>query len=707
MTEDTHTQNPNIVWDEQHQPRSNIFNDVYFSVENGLEESRYVFLQGNQLEQRWQKLPAGTTFTIVETGFGTGLNFLAAWQLWHSMLDQLADNCKLHFISIEKFPLSAEELKKAHCAWPELSAFSNQLVSAYPPQPWYGTQTLSFCSSPNELKPNIELSLVFEDVSEALIRISGRTDFGPHSAAEEPSLGEKTPAADAWFLDGFAPAKNPEMWTATLFNAMKNNSRINTSFATFTAAGVVRRALLEVGFNCRKVPGFGRKREMLLGQFEPNTNMSTDKTENVSRIKRVRSWPSWPYKARHQKVTSRDRSAIVVGAGLAGCHAANALARAGFKVTVLEQNTIASGASSNKQGVVYTKFSASNEPLAYFNRIAQIYADHFYENTGLYQSVGAQCGVLQLFHDEKAAKRLQQFSKNLRPNPRYGLLSREQASSVAGLDLPCGGLIATKSGWLAPQALCDKLLAHQNIQVFENCDVTRLEHQDGHWQLHASNQSFSAAFCVVANASKAAEFEQLSSLPLRSIRGQVSHVQSCDQLQKLSTVICGEGYLTPACSDGNTRIHCVGATYNLQSQDADINSADNITNMQTLQSLVSGLEMSQIQLNDIRAAKVGFRCTTPDYFPIVGPVPVIQDNLQRFNQLRKKANADVDSCGSYYPGLYCSLGFGSRGLAYTPVAANLIARLITGNYLPIAPELYQQLHPSRFIIRALIKNQVP
>lgn len=227
-----------IEWREG-QPYSTQFQDVYFSSDDGLAETDYVFLQGNDLINRWQNL-SNNHFTIIETGFGTGLNFLCACEKWLSIAP---NNANLHFISVEKYPLSLQEITKALQAWPTLSQFSQALLAQY-------SNALSKNQTITLLDKRIKLSLHLGDASACLSKI--------------------TIQADAWFLDGFAPAKNPDMWTEALFSQMARLSNQSTTFATFTSAGVVKRGLKQAGFSVHKKSGFGKKREMLLGTFIGN-----------------------------------------------------------------------------------------------------------------------------------------------------------------------------------------------------------------------------------------------------------------------------------------------------------------------------------------------------------------------------------------------------------------------------------------------------
>jgi tRNA 5-methylaminomethyl-2-thiouridine biosynthesis bifunctional protein len=213
-------------------PRSEIFGDVYFSATDGLAETKHVFLDGNNLPAAW----AGRAdFTIAETGFGTGLNFLAAWKLFAETaeLEQ-----KLHFLSFEKYPLSEQQIEEYLQPWKdEFPAELTRLEHVYPDR-LSGHHHI-------HVAENITLELHFADVNEAIETI------------EAP--------VDAWFLDGFKPASNPEMWTDTVFQNVARMSRKGTTFATFTAAGFVKRGLEAAGFTVNKVPGFGTKRDMLTG----------------------------------------------------------------------------------------------------------------------------------------------------------------------------------------------------------------------------------------------------------------------------------------------------------------------------------------------------------------------------------------------------------------------------------------------------------
>lgn len=216
-------------------PRSKEFDDVYFSASDGLAETRFVFLEKNNLPEAFAEQEH---FTIFETGFGTGLNFLAAWALFEEHADK---GRSLHFISVEKYPLSAAEIEAylkpfAH----EFPKLLDALVTHYP-------DVLSAGRHEIALDEDVHLSLIIGDVNTV---ISGVTE-----------------QVDCWFLDGFKPSSNPEMWSEMLFSNMARLSKPGAHFATFTAAGFVKRGLREAGFDVQKTRGFGTKRDMLIGQF--------------------------------------------------------------------------------------------------------------------------------------------------------------------------------------------------------------------------------------------------------------------------------------------------------------------------------------------------------------------------------------------------------------------------------------------------------
>lgn len=236
----------NIEWRKdtgssgQSQPYSIDFNDVYFNTDDGLQETEYVFIAHNQLAQRFSA-PNLSSFTIIETGFGTGLNFLVVSHLWLKLAPKTAT---LHYIGIEKMPLSLVDLTRTHALWPQFADISRELITQYSTLNTMlksGTHHFSLATG------RIQLGLQADDIMLVLPKLSK--------------------IADAWLLDGFAPAKNASMWSCEVFAQMARLSKTGTTFATFTSAGDVKRGLQAAGFEVSKHKGFGKKREMLSGIF--------------------------------------------------------------------------------------------------------------------------------------------------------------------------------------------------------------------------------------------------------------------------------------------------------------------------------------------------------------------------------------------------------------------------------------------------------
>jgi tRNA 5-methylaminomethyl-2-thiouridine biosynthesis bifunctional protein len=217
-------------------PVSDVYDDIYFSSESGLREASHVFLEGNNLPKRWAGIDRN--FHIIETGFGTGLNFVASWKLWHE--NAAGHGARLYYTSIEKHPLSKNDIQLAFAMWPELSGYADEFINEYDVRHKDSLVVLLGGGM-------AELCLIFGDAREVL-----------------PDITTK---ADAWFLDGFTPAKNPDMWNDGIYKNMARLTNPGGSFATFTSVGNVRRGLQNNGFCVHKVPGFGRKRHMLVGEF--------------------------------------------------------------------------------------------------------------------------------------------------------------------------------------------------------------------------------------------------------------------------------------------------------------------------------------------------------------------------------------------------------------------------------------------------------
>jgi tRNA 5-methylaminomethyl-2-thiouridine biosynthesis bifunctional protein len=551
-----------LEWDEEGQPLSSVFGDVYFSRANGLEETRHVFLQHNQLPERWQALTADDHFTIAETGFGSGLNFLAAWELW---LQTAPSTAQLHFVTVEKFPLAKPDLERALNLWPELALLANQLIAAYPVFVGNGFHRLRFMDG------RITLTLIINDAA---------LGFQQLLATSHPLFASRCANIDAWFLDGFAPSKNPQMWSDELFTAIGQLSKPGTTAATFSAAGIVKQGLTLAGFTIQKVPGFGRKREMVKAvQSEPFTLP----TAVLSLARSYSPFPV-PWTIAEDQVAEHkipaQKSAIIIGGGLAGCTSARALAERGWKVTLVERHSeLAQEASGNPQGVLYAKLSHKQEAQAEFNVNALQYALGFYQSH--WTGIGAQTGVLQLAHSESEQQLQQLLSERFaQASPLVEFVSAEQASAIAGITVHHQGLYFPQAGWINPRRLCESLVNHTAINVVKSREVLTLYRHENTWQVcDASGAPIAqASVAVIANARDAKQFSYTQHLPIKAIRGQITYLPVTQKSQLLKTVICSEGYIAPA----ENGLHCTGATFNLKDDELTLRPADHHTNLDNL-----------------------------------------------------------------------------------------------------------------------------
>ena len=414
-----------LNWREGDLPVSTDFDDIYFSTEHGLQETEYVFLQHNALAERWQQLPRDSQgiFTIVETGFGTGLNFLATWRLW---LKFAPKNWQLHYISAEKHPLIHSDLTKALTAWPELTELSGELINNYPPL-IAGQHSLLFSDQ------KIQLKLLFGDAVEQLTLLLGNNSL----TAAKPSHFK----VDAWFLDGFAPAKNPQLWSDGLFQLMNTLSREDSTVATFTAVGAVRRGLTSQGFAMRKVKGFGNKREMLCGHFTGETS-NTEECDSLTNSKPIKPTPWFQLPSSPVNNCEHNKTVAVIGGGLAGTTTANALACRGWQVTLIDSaDELASGASGNSQGMLYTKLSHESGVLSQFALTSYLFALRFFKQLQQQQKLTPDqidlCGLLQLAFSEKEQKLLQKVKDRFSHQQDWvRFIEEKEASHIAGVDCP-------------------------------------------------------------------------------------------------------------------------------------------------------------------------------------------------------------------------------------------------------------------------------
>ncbi|WP_330926180.1 bifunctional tRNA (5-methylaminomethyl-2-thiouridine)(34)-methyltransferase MnmD/FAD-dependent 5-carboxymethylaminomethyl-2-thiouridine(34) oxidoreductase MnmC [Candidatus Sororendozoicomonas aggregata] len=648
-----------VSWNDSGQPSSSYFNDIYFSTASGIEEKKSVFLAGNQLEARFKALSPGSAFVIGETGFGTGLSFLCAWQLFEQAAPK---GCQLHFISTESQPLRQNDLTRALALWPQLSAFSRQLLEGYLPAS-KGFHHLRFSGG------RIRLTLLLGHAPDMLSQLNARVN--------------------TWFLDGFSPAKNPDMWQPSLFTTLAQKSADDATYATFSSARLVRDGLMGAGFSVNKTPGFGAKRDRLSGELKNKPPLQPA----------TLSWHQYP-------AICHTKTAVVIGGGLAGTSCARSLAERGWHVTLLERhNRLATEASGNPQGMLYAKLSANDTPLSRLVAQGYCYTLNLIKQLDTdYPGLRHACGLIQLCTSDKVRQRYQALTQQFPPD-FLRLLDKKSLSDIAGLPVEYDGLYFPEAGWVDPRQLCQALVNHPNITVKTHTAVESLKKGVAGWQLIMPDDKavLTSDVVVCAGGGSISNVEQLSHIPLKAIRGQTTQIAATGHSGQLHAVVCGAGYIAPAMDTG----HTLGATFDFHSQSTAVTEGDHQQNLamqdEWFPAFTHAAGGDGIR---IQGGKAGFRSTTPDYLPVVGPVIDKADFLRDFALLRKNAKHPYTEAPPFLEGLYISAGHGSRGLITCPLAGELLASMINHEPAPVPVDIVHGLNPSRFLVRDLSRNKI-
>ncbi|MGE4391062.1 MAG: bifunctional tRNA (5-methylaminomethyl-2-thiouridine)(34)-methyltransferase MnmD/FAD-dependent 5-carboxymethylaminomethyl-2-thiouridine(34) oxidoreductase MnmC [Aeromonas sp.] len=650
-----------LDWNEAGTPVSSEFGDVYFSNDNGLSETRYVFLQQNRLPERFSHHDSDS-FVIGETGFGTGLNFLATMAAFLEQAPLSGNGSRLHFISVEKYPLTQADLRKALAAWPELAPLSQPLIDQWP-LPVSGCHRLLFADG------RIRLDLWFGDIKEMLPQV-------PHPA---------TGLVDAWYLDGFSPAKNPEMWTQDLFDDLARLARPDATLSTFTCAGFVRRGLIAAGFAMKKVKGHGSKREMLAGVREGKVPQQS-----------IAPWYARP--------AGREGEVLIIGGGIASAMTALSLVERGRHVTLLcEDGEPASGASGNRQGALYPLLNGEHDALSRFYSLAFGFARNRLLALAKRHPVAfSLCGVTQLGYDDKSAAKLAKMGQGPFPPELMHPLSAAEVEQVVGLPCDADGVSYPLGGWLCPadltRAAIREAQASGRLEVVFNAAVTRIAEEDDGWRVESQDgRAWQAPNLVVAAGHKLPALLPFAELPLYPVRGQVSHVPTTAGLSQLKTVLCYDGYLTPA----HNGAHCIGASYGRNQTDLAYRADEQEQNRARLQACVPQQRWpAEVDVSGAQA-RVGVRCASRDHLPVAGPVA----RLAALADHDVNAPADQQSALPLHAGLYVLGALGSRGLCSAPLCGELLASEICGDPLPLAADLLEALHPARYWVRRLRRGK--
>ena len=663
--------NAKIRFNENGTPYATQFEDLYFSDAQGIDETTHVFIKHNKLLTRWKEWQE-QLFVIAETGFGTGLNVLVTMLHFEKFRQQSnSPKFRLHFISIEKFPISHADLTRALSLYPALAAYSYALLEQYP-IPVAGCHRLTF------LGGKVTLDLWLGDVHDVLPKI------------ENPPQG----LIDTWFLDGFAPSKNPDMWTQGLFDHMALLAKYQCHFATFTAAGYVKRGLRAAGFEVQKQPGHGRKREMLAGSI-------AKPADNLRRL---------PYFARlpasiHKKPINKTPKIAIIGGGLAAANCAYALSKRGLQATLYCQDSaLAAGASGNAQGGFYPQLNAQAGHTSQIHALSFNYASKLYRqllNQGIHYS-HQWCGTFQVAFNDKVAARYRKLVANKTwPDALIHWIDAQQATKIAKVDLPYPGLFIPQGGWINLPELVAGLVKAADSTVAINQQLTSLARVNGSWQLNWQDGSQrDADIVIMATGSDSADCQQMSPLPFRLVRGQVEAINSQNELANLATVLCHKGYLTPAWQGS----HAMGSTYVKEDKNRDYRLSEQQTNLTMHQQALTKCDW----MDDIQPTingRAAIRCSTPDHLPMVGAVPDSKLQSEQYHDLYKALPARHYPQPINHTNLFMLCGLGSRGLTTAPLCAEILVSQIVNEPLPLSSNLLDALNPNRFLVRGLIRRQ--
>lgn len=652
-----------VDWDASNSPRAPAFDDVYFSASGAEFETEHVFLKANDLSKRWASLKdSDSTFLIGEIGFGTGLNFIKTLQLWDQTHDKPS---KLHYVAFEKHPLALEDMRRAHSNWPHLQPYFEQLLSNYFP--------FSQVCYRLGLSPNVTLDLHFGD---ALSRLKTLV------------LPEKS-GIHCWFLDGFSPRLNADLWSAELCQELARLCAHNATLSTYSAAGWVRNNLTSSGFDVSKAAGFAGKRHMLSATIhKPKLGPSPPASMAAWAIS-----PSPQHKA---------TNALVIGAGLAGSSAAYALAQKGLQVTVVDSSPeAASGASGLKQLALRPRLFRECSATAELYLQAYLWAQQHYEHLqGNNYKFWQQCGVLQSVKAQNKKNPIspQQLVSNY-GDPIVSALTSEQASELAGLSLIDQYIYFQTGGWLDPEALCSVYLSHPNIACEFSTRIESIENTDGTWlsKQHSTDREFKSDIVVLANGLHAGRFTQTHGLPLEAVRGQATYIEVSSKSSPLAKVVMGQRSVFPSFNG----LHTVAASYRRE-ESLQHSQQDDLENLAGMKSLFGeGADHSPLTCG----SKVALRCNSIDFLPVVGMVASAEKTRRVFAPLRRNAHAAVSGHDHFHHGLYISAGHGSNGATTCPLSAQYIADLACNDPGTLSEEMISLLSPARFLIREL-KQQV-
>jgi len=653
----------NLIWRDG-QPYSERFDDIYYSSDenediSGASEFSHVFFKHNGLPERWQERD---DFVIAELGLGSGLNCLLTIREWLKHCDACKKKKTLHYIAIEKYPLSPQVMAELLSRYPVLKPLCDEFLEYYPP----AVETTHV----RRLFDNrVVIHFKFMDVADAL---------------ENNRLN-----VDAWFLDGFSPAKNPDMWSQELFENIASNSRDEATCSTYTAAGFVKRNLQHAGFIVDKVAGYGKKREMLVAKRVPER--MPEITDGAGKLRfKDKPWFESPVKN-----IASAKEATIIGAGIAGLSLAYALVQRGWKVSIIDKHgSEQKQASSNPAPIVYPRLSINNDVDTEFFIAAYCHALHVFKKL---QKKSRQRfwfgdGLLQQIDEKRISRIIDKFQLNkdfisIIDEPDNGEISGEQAEQVV--------VEYMSAGVLLPAILCDvlKQACGEKLEIID-AEITAINRDGKTWLCFHGNQLIKETeLLVVANGTEINQLGLPFGFPLEAIRGQVVELHETEASRQIKKTLNAEVHITPTINGK----HYLGATYAKDCRRRDICPAEDRKLLDTLAELYPGV----FKESDHCASWVGFRTVAKDRVPVVGAVPDAAFFNEQYSDIRHGNTSKNYLPAGYLEGLYISAAHGSRGFTSSFISAEIVAAQLTGEPSPVNKKVLDYLNPSRFIVNNL------
>lgn len=613
-------------------PRAPAFDAPYHPVSGAFAQARQVFLAGNDLPERWR---GRTRFTVLETGFGLGNNFLATWAAWR---DDPARCERLCFISIEKHPLRAEDLQRAHAASP-MPELARALIDLWPPATC-NLHALDFDAG------RVRLLLAFGDVQAWARELVARVD--------------------AFYLDGFAPARNPAMWEHGVFVMLARVAAPGATAATWSDAHAVRESLRGAGFEVHAAARQGGISDSTLARFSP------------------RFAPPVP----PGRVVPRDAPAhaIVIGGGLAGASTARALAHQGIACTVIDRHAEpAAEASGNPASLFHGAVIRHDGPHARLLRAAALRCAPAMRAAIARGVPGCGDGLLRLESRLSLAAMQDLLDRQALPASYVQAFSAALATQTAGLALAHAAWFYPGGGWMDPSALVRDALTTPGVTWRGATTAQRIARHGDAWQLFDVDDRViaEAPVLVLANASDALRLAGLPMAWLQRQRGQLSWSAHAATSAPRIPIASG-GYVLTLPSGALL----FGATKQEHDEDPTVRDSDHGANRGKASLLLGADALREIGAMHGRTA---WRATAPDRLPLVGPAP----DLTAPRPLR----ADAARLLPRQPGLWLHSGLGSRGLTTATLCAELIAAQVSGAPWPLDADLVDAIDPARGVLR--------